>query len=215
MDSTQLIHIQVRQRVCSRDRGRECETERVRRYVVFFLWHVHVLVTNVYVWRETWLNWTVTVTVIVNPFGVVSCCVVLIDSSCGDIQLSATQRDIFEIVKYALKCIARHCITLHHSKHRSVGNLLVDMVTLKPVLLDFGLTKKVDPLARFYFSKLLVSAAEQGMKQKKTVNQQIWLDFFWNFSPRSLRALFFIPILNINTLVPPKGADKLFLVRSV
>jgi predicted unusual protein kinase regulating ubiquinone biosynthesis (AarF/ABC1/UbiB family) len=38
----------------------------------------------------------------------------------------------------------------------------VDSSTLKPVLLDFGLTKEVSPEARFYFSKLLVSAAEQG-----------------------------------------------------
>ena len=42
------------------------------------------------------------------------------------------------------------------------GNLLVDVNTLKPVLLDFGLTKEVTPEARFHFSKLLVSAAEQG-----------------------------------------------------
>ena len=38
----------------------------------------------------------------------------------------------------------------------------MDTNTLKPVLLDFGLTKKVSEDKRFYFSKLLVSAAEQG-----------------------------------------------------
>ena len=43
-----------------------------------------------------------------------------------------------------------------------LGNLLVEINTLKPVLLDFGLTKKVTAEKRYYFSKLLVSAAEQG-----------------------------------------------------
>ena len=38
----------------------------------------------------------------------------------------------------------------------------MDINTLKPVLLDFGLTKKVTAEKRYYFSKLLVSAAEQG-----------------------------------------------------
>lgn len=43
----------------------------------------------------------------------------------------------------------------------------MDKVTLKPVLLDFGLTKQVTPEARFYFSKLLVSAAEQGTEHEQ------------------------------------------------
>ena len=38
----------------------------------------------------------------------------------------------------------------------------MEINTLKPVLLDFGLTKKVTAEKRYYFSKLLVSAAEQG-----------------------------------------------------
>jgi aarF domain-containing kinase len=42
------------------------------------------------------------------------------------------------------------------------GNLLVDRDTLKPVLLDFGLTKEITESTRFYFAKLLVAAAEQG-----------------------------------------------------
>ena len=40
---------------------------------------------------------------------------------------------------------------------------MVDRHTLKPVLLDFGLTKEVTPSVRYYFAKLLVAAAEQDI----------------------------------------------------
>lgn len=40
---------------------------------------------------------------------------------------------------------------------------MVDRHSLKPVLLDFGLTKEVTPQIRYYFAKLLVAAAEQDI----------------------------------------------------
>ena len=40
---------------------------------------------------------------------------------------------------------------------------MVDRHSLKPVLLDFGLTKEVAPNIRYYFAKLLVAAAEQDI----------------------------------------------------
>lgn len=43
------------------------------------------------------------------------------------------------------------------------GNLLIQTPSLQPVLLDFGLTKEIDPKTRHYFAKLLVAAAEQDV----------------------------------------------------
>lgn len=43
------------------------------------------------------------------------------------------------------------------------GNILVESASKTPVLLDFGLTKKLTPEIRFQFAKLLVAADEQGI----------------------------------------------------
>jgi aarF domain-containing kinase len=43
------------------------------------------------------------------------------------------------------------------------GNLMVDVHTLKPVLLDFGLTKAISEGVRYNFAKLLVAVAEQDV----------------------------------------------------
>ena len=43
------------------------------------------------------------------------------------------------------------------------GNILVEIATKRAVLLDFGLTKELSEDARYYFAKLLVAAAEQGL----------------------------------------------------